>query len=96
MEGIADLRIPVDKEEPIKQTLKSGRIISSGDYPDKLQLGSNLLEDWLVLCLKGREHTHGVLVVEVKDEDIGDPVSILANYSGILLDNIVLQKIFGK
>lgn len=96
MDGIADLRIPVDKKEPIKQSLASGRIISSGDYPDKLQLGSNLLEDWLVLCLKGREHTHGVLVVEVKDEDIGDPVSILANYSGILLDNIMLQKKFGK
>jgi chemotaxis protein histidine kinase CheA len=92
LEGIVDLRLPVDKEKPIKQSLESGRIISSRNYAEKLQLGSNLLEDWLVLCLKGREHTHGLLVVEVKDEDIGDPVSILANYSGILLDNIVLQK----
>jgi len=33
-----------------------------------------------------------VMIAEVDDEDIGDPISILTNYLGILLDNIMLQQ----
>lgn len=92
LEGIESLRLPIDSIPPINQSFASGRIITYRDYSENLQLGSNLMEDWLVVCFKGRERTQGVLVVEVKDEDIGDPISILANYSGILLDNLMLQK----
>ncbi len=95
LEGIESLRIPIDSIPPINQSFSSGRIITFRDYSEKLPLGSNLMEDWLVVCFKGRERTQGVLVVEVKDEDIGDPISILANYSGILLDNLMLQKKVG-
>ena len=66
------------------------------DYPEKLRLGSNLLEKWIVLCFKGRERVQGVLVTEVAEEDINDSISILANYSGILLDNLMLQKKIGN
>jgi len=94
LEGIEALRLPFDKEKPIMQSLATGRITTCLDFTENLRIGSNVLKDWMVFCLKGLEHTYGVLIVEVIDEDIGDPVSILANYSGILLDNIMLQKKF--
>jgi chemotaxis protein histidine kinase CheA len=95
LEGIESIRCPIDSIAPIKQSFESGRIITFRDFPEDFLLGANLLEEWLVVCFKGKERTQGVLVVEVKDEDIGDPISILANYSGILLDNLMLQRKVG-
>jgi hypothetical protein len=46
--------------------------------------------------LKGREITNGVVIAELEEDDITDSMSILSNYSGILLDNLNLQKIAGK
>jgi len=92
LKEIDSLRLPIDREKPIRQSLESGRIVSHRDFSEKLYLGSNLLEDWIILCFKGRERSHGVLVAEVGNKDIGDPVSILANYTGMLLDNLMLQK----
>jgi len=96
LKGIDSLRFPIEKEKPIKKAVESGRIITYVDYPEKLHIGSNVLENWIVLSLKGRGGAQGVLAVEVEDLDIGDPISILANYSGILLDNLVLQKKIGN
>jgi chemotaxis protein histidine kinase CheA len=96
LQEIESMRLPFDKEKPIKQSLESGRIVSYRDYPEKFQLGPNLMEDWIVLCFKGRDRVQGVLVAEVEDEDIGDSISILANHFGILLDNLMLQKKFGN
>jgi len=96
LKGIDSLRFPIEKEKPIKKAVESGRIITYVDYPEKLHIGSNVLENWIILSLKGRGGTQGVLVAEVEDLDIGDPISILANYSGILLDNLVLQKKIGN
>lgn len=96
LKGIDSLRLPIEKEKPIKKAVESGRIITSVDYPEKLHVGSNVLENWIVLSLKGRSGAQGVLAAEVDDLDIGDPISILANYSGLLLDNLRLQKKVGN
>jgi hypothetical protein len=34
----------------------------------------------------------GVLVTELADDEVRDSISILVNHSGILLDNLMLQK----
>jgi hypothetical protein len=96
LQDIDSMRFPIDNKRPIKQSIESGRIITSMDYNENFHLGPNLMENWVVFCLKGREHSHGVLVAEIEDEDISDPISILANYSGILLDNLMLQKKIGN
>jgi len=67
-------------------------VVTCIDYPEEVHLGSNLLENWIVSVFKGRERVQGILVVEAREgADLADPISILANYSGILLDNLMLQ-----
>jgi hypothetical protein len=44
-----------------------------------------------MMGLKGRETTHGVIISELDIDDITDSMSILSNYSGIMLDNLILQ-----
>jgi len=93
LEGIETLRFPIEREKPIKQAYESGRVINCIDYPEEFHLGPNLLENWIVSVFKGRERVQGILVVEVMEEgDLADPISILANYSGILLDTLMLQR----
>ncbi|MCL7488128.1 MAG: Hpt domain-containing protein [Desulfobulbaceae bacterium] len=96
LEGIDTMEISIDTIAPIQQSLESGRIVSHNDSAEKLQLGSNELEGWIIMGLKGREITHGVVIAELEEDDITDSMSILSNYSGILLDNLNLQKIAGK
>lgn len=94
--GIDSIRFPIDREKPFKQCIESGRIITYRDYNKKLHLGPNLLENWVLICLKGKERTQGVLVTEFGDEDISDSISILVNHASILLDNLMLQKRLGN
>jgi len=91
-QGIESIRFPIDSKKPFKQSIESGRIITYRDHPEKLHMGSNVLENWEIMCLKGKEGPQGVLVTEVRNEDISDSISILVNHAGILLDNIMLQK----
>ena len=95
-QGIDSIRFPIDKEKPFKQCIESGRIVTYRDYNEKLHLGPNLLENWVLICLKGKERPQGVMVTEVGDEDISDSISILVNHAGILLDNLMLQKRLGN
>ncbi|GAB4335132.1 MAG: hypothetical protein Kow0089_04710 [Desulfobulbaceae bacterium] len=92
LDGIDTMELALDEIEPIQQSLVSGRIVSHKDNPAPLTIGPNVLEDWIIMGLKGREVTHGVVIAELEEEDITDSMSILSNYSGILLDNINLQK----
>jgi len=92
LQGIETLSIPVDSIEPIKHCLESGRIVSYKGDTDSLQIGQNRLDNWIIMGLKGRETTHGVVISELDIDDATDSMSILANYSGILLDNLILQE----
>ncbi len=92
LDGIENIDISQDSIDPIHQSIETGRIISH-KYGDKnLQIGSNKLKNWIIMGLKGREITHGVVIAELEDDDITDSMSILSNYSGILLDNLNLQE----
>lgn len=93
---IDSLEFPANSIEPIQQCLDSGRIVSHRDFPGTLQIGTNVLENWIIMGLKGRESTHGVVIAELEEEDITDSMSILANYSGILLDTLTLEKRSGS
>jgi len=95
LEGIESMQISLDSINPIHQSIESGRIISHKYSDEGLQIGTNKLEDWIIMGLKGREITHGVVIAELEDDDITDSMSILSNYSGILLDNLNLQKKIG-
>jgi hypothetical protein len=92
LEGIVGNRYALDEIEALEKCLKTGRIITQTDFGEAIEIGANRLDGWIVLGLKGREFSQGVMVVELDDEDIGDSISILTNYLGILLDNIVLQQ----
>ena len=95
LEGIDTLNLALDSVPPIKHSMESGRIVSHKDSDEILQVGSNKLEDWIIMGLKGREITHGVVIAELEEDDITDSMSILSNYSGILLDNLNLQEKVG-
>jgi HPt (histidine-containing phosphotransfer) domain-containing protein len=96
LQEIPSLSFPPDEIEPIRKCLETGRIVSHNDYTALLQLGPNSLDNWVVMGLKGREKTHGVIVAEIDIDDVTDSMSILANYSGILLDNLILEKKTGS
>ncbi len=89
-----DFRLQVDT--PLHRALETGRIVNSNDYEKKFELGGQLLRDWIVVCLKGRNQTLGLLVVELDDKEITDSISILSNYSGILLENLQLHTSSGS
>lgn len=95
IDGIESMKISLDTIGPIHQTLESGRIVSHKYCDEELQIGANKLEGWIIMGLKGREITHGVVIAELEDDDITDSMSILSNYSGILLDNLNLQEKIG-
>jgi flagellar biosynthesis component FlhA len=90
MQGIDSMRLPIEGEKLIKESIESGRVVTYRDYPEEFRLGPNLLENWAILSFKGRERPRGVLVTEYGDEDVGDAVSILVNHAGILLDCLML------
>ncbi len=96
LDGIDTMEISMDSIEPIHRSIESGRIVSHKDSDETLQIGENILEDWIIMGLKGREVTHGVVVAELEEDDITDSMSILSNYSGILLDNLNLQEKVGN
>ncbi len=95
-QGIDSTRFSIDSKKPFMQCIESGRIVTYRDHAEKLHMGPNVLENWVIICLKGKEGPQGVLVTEVGDEDIGDSISILVNHAGILLDNLMLQKRLGN
>jgi hypothetical protein len=91
LEGIENMKIPIASENPVWESIESGRVITYKDYAEPFRLGANLLENWAIISFKGRTCTRGILVTEFGDEDIGDAVSILVNHAGILLDCLMLQ-----
>ncbi|MBE9485120.1 MAG: Hpt domain-containing protein [Bacteroidetes bacterium] len=93
---IDSIRFSIDSEKPFMQCIESRRIVTYRDHTEKLHMGPNVLENWVIICLKGKEGPQGVLVTEVGDEDICDSISILVNHAGILLDNLMLQKRLGN
>jgi nitrate/nitrite-specific signal transduction histidine kinase len=93
--GLHDIvgnRYPLDQIGPLSKCLETGRIITQTDYGESIEIETHSIDGWIVLGLKGRENTLGALVAEVDDEDIADPISILTNYLGMLLDNLALQQ----
>jgi HPt (histidine-containing phosphotransfer) domain-containing protein len=97
--GLRDIEMvsfQTDEIEPVRQALESGRIVSQQDYPGVLEIGGNRLDHWIIMCLKGREAIHGVVIAELDVDDVTDSMSILANYSGILLDNLILENKIGS
>ena len=88
---VSDLTLSMQGDTPLQQALESGRIVSSVGYNGIFELGDIVMGNWMVGGLKGRKSTQGILVAEMEDNDLIDPISILTNYSGILLENLKLQ-----
>ena len=92
LDGVVGKRFGSSQIPALAKCLETGRIITQTDFGEPLEIGSNRLDGWIALGLKGRESVRGLMVAEVDDEDIADPISILTNYLGILLDNIALKE----
>jgi chemotaxis protein histidine kinase CheA len=91
LNNIVGNRYKVDQIGPLSKCIETGRIITQTDYGESIEIGSHRVDGWIALALKGQEITLGAIIVEVDDEDIADPISILTNYLGMLLDNLALQ-----
>ncbi len=91
LDGIVGNRYKVGQIDPLYKCMKTGRVITQTDYGESIEIGKHRIDGWISLGLKGREMIRGVIIAEVDDEDIADPISILTNYLGMLLDNIALQ-----
>ncbi|HHO48149.1 MAG TPA: hypothetical protein ENN06_06815 [Desulfobacteraceae bacterium] len=92
LQEIPSLSFSRDEIIPFGRCLETGRIVTQSDFSaSPLQLGPNDLTNWVVMGLKGRTKTHGVIAAELDAGDVTDSMSILANYSGILLDNLILK-----
>lgn len=92
LNGIVGKRFGVDHIPALARCIETNRIVTQTDFGEPIEIGPNRIEGWIALGLKGREFSQGVMIAEVEDQDIADPISILTNYLGILLDNFVLQK----
>ncbi|MFZ5799321.1 MAG: hypothetical protein C4563_02335 [Desulfobulbus sp.] len=92
IKDIPSLAYALDEIQPFHRCLESGRIVSHNDSTPTLQIGENTLDNWMVMGLKGREKTHGVVVAELDIDDVTDSMSILANYCGIMLDTLFLEQ----
>jgi hypothetical protein len=71
----------------LQQALETDRLIAHVDYGETLTIGSNSLDIWIALGIKGRKKARGVLVVELGEEEFSDAISIIAQFLGVLLDN---------
>lgn len=92
IEDIGDLQLALESDSLFSKAFQTGRMVTCQDYPDALTLGSNQLKSWIIFPFKGQERIQGVLVVEIEDLDLGDSISILMNFSGIVLDNLNLKQ----
>lgn len=92
--GVRELEFPLNGDNPLQQSLRTSRIVSSADSAKPFEFGGQAMGNWIVLGLKGRESIQGMLVVEFDNDDLTDPISILTNYTGILLENLKLQQSF--
>lgn len=92
LKNIPALRLSMDSIKPFQQCLDTGRIVSHNDSTPTLTVGENTLDNWMVMGLKGREKTHGLIVAELDLDDVTDSMSILANYCGIMLDTLFLEQ----
>jgi chemotaxis protein histidine kinase CheA len=90
---IDKLKISVADQKVFKRVIESGRVIDQKDFPEALLLGQNRLMRWRAFPIKGKEGVNGILVIDTNlDDDISDSVSILVNYTGIVLENLTLKK----
>jgi chemotaxis protein histidine kinase CheA len=88
---IVGTRYPLTQIRALQQGLETGRLIAHVEYGETLYLGPNQLDIWIALGIKGRKKIHGMLVVELGEEELSDAISIIAQFLGVMLDN-VLQK----
>ncbi len=89
---IVGTRYPLTQIRALQEALETGRLIAHVDYGETLTIGTNPLEMWIALGIKGRKKTHGVLVVELGEEEFSDAVSIIAQFLGVLLDNFLKKQ----
>jgi hypothetical protein len=92
LEEIDSLKLSVKNDDIFSQVFQTGRMITCHAYPHTLTLGSNELQNWIIFPFKGQERIQGILIVEAEDRDLGDSISILMNFSGIVLDNLNLKQ----
>lgn len=92
LEKIVGQNFPLTAINALQQSLETGRLIAYIESGEALCIGPHQIDNWIVLSIKGRERIHGVMVVEIGDEDISDAISILTNYLGTILDNVILYQ----
>jgi chemotaxis protein histidine kinase CheA len=92
LENIVGSRYPLEQIKALQLVLESGRLVAHVDYDESLHIGSNQLDKWIALGIKGRKKIHGVLVVELGEEEFSDAISVIAQFLGVLLDDALLKQ----
>ena len=88
--SIESLRFVLGEASIFGLCMESGRIVSSRDHLRDLQVGSWRLSNWSLFPCKARDRIPGLVVADMGDKDIGDPIAILAHHAGMMLDNLML------
>ncbi len=89
LRDIENLRLNPEETDAIRLAVESGRVVSHKDCAPELMLGVNRLKNWIIVPLKAGKITRGILVAETGEMDITDPISIMANYAGLVLDKLM-------
>lgn len=91
---IEGARYSLNQIRVLQQVLETGRLVAHFDYGERLSIGQNQMDIWIALGIKGREKVHGVMVVELGEEEFSDAISIIAQFLGVMLDNVFEEQKF--
>ncbi len=81
--GLSDIKA-------LEQGVETGRMVAHIDYDEPLQIGPNVMENWITVAIKGHKKVHGIVVVEIGDEAFSDAITSIVYFLGALLDHILL------
>lgn len=84
-----DTTIDITEQNIFRQSMASGRIISFAQHGGILKIGLERLQNWVIFPLKGSRETLGFMVIEIADLELSDPLAILANNAGMMLENFI-------
>lgn len=89
---IVGKRFALDAIGALQQGMETGRLIAHIDYGETLSIGPNQLENWIALGIKGHKKSHGMMVVEIGEEEVSDAISVVTNHLGAILDNVLKEQ----
>ncbi|MEA1967565.1 MAG: sensor domain-containing diguanylate cyclase [Thermodesulfobacteriota bacterium] len=89
---IEKLRFDCNRSDAMWQAMESGRVVSHNESAPELVLGPNCIKEWIIVPIKAAQVSLGVIVAEIDKKDISDPISIMANQAGLMLEKLMAME----